>query len=245
LKTRTTEEPSVSDAPRRDPATEQREDQTSAAGAHPDPQAPEPDALGAWPSAEQEAQAMPAERDAPAQEGAEPQDGAASGPAPQEAAAEDTRTREELLAALAEVEQQRDDYLDGVQRARAEFENYRRRTMREGASQRDAGKAELAEGLLEVLDDLDRTLDAAEASADESLARGVQLVAEKLVGALRSSGLERIDETGVAFDPNLHEAVQQTEADEPREQPVVAQMLRPGYLLGERVLRAAMVVVEQ
>jgi molecular chaperone GrpE len=228
----------VSDAPRRDPATEQREDATSAAGPQPDPHAPEPDALGAWPSSEQEAQAMPAERDAPPQDEVAPQQD-------EEAAAEDTRTREELLAALAEVEQQRDDYLDGVQRARAEFENYRRRTMREGASQRDAGKAELAEGLLEVLDDLDRTLDAAEASEDESLARGVQLVAEKLVGSLRASGLERVDATGVAFDPNLHEAVQQTEADEPREQPVVAQVLRPGYLLGERVLRAAMVVVEQ
>ena len=234
----------MSDAPRRDPATEQREDQTSATGPDPDPQAPEPDALGAWPSAEQEAQAMPAERDASPQEDAAKQGGADPG-AEQQEQPEDTRTRDELLAALAEAEQQRDDYLDGVQRARAEFENYRRRTMREGANQRDAGKAELAEGLLEVLDDLDRTLDAAEASEDETLARGVQLVAEKLVRALRASGLERIDETGVAFDPNLHEAVQQTEADEPREQPVVAQMLRPGYLLGERVLRAAMVVVEQ
>ena len=225
----------MSDAPRRDPATEQREDPASAPGPQPDPQAPEPDALGAWPSAEQEAQAMPAESDAPPQEGA----------AEQQAAPEDPRTREELLAALVEAEQQRDDYLDGAQRARAEFENYRRRTMREGASQRDAGKAELAEGLLEVLDDLDRTLDAAESSDDESLARGVQLVAEKLVRSLRASGLERIDATGVAFDPNLHEAVQQTEADEPREQPAVAQVLRPGYLLGDRVLRAAMVVVEQ
>jgi molecular chaperone GrpE len=236
----------VSDAPRRDPATEQREDAASAADPQPDPRAPEPDALGAWASSEQEAQAMPAERDASSQgEAARQQDEQAPGPEDEQAATEDTRTREELLAALAEVEQQRDDYLDGVQRARAEFENYRRRTMREGASQRDAGKAELAEGLLEVLDDLDRTLDAAEASDDESLARGVQLVAEKLVGSLRASGLERVDATGVAFDPNLHEAVQQTEADEPREQPVVAQVLRPGYLLGERVLRAAMVVVEQ
>ena len=236
----------MSDAPRRDRATEQREDPATATGPHPDPQAPEPDALDSWPSSEQEAEAMPAERDASPQEGtAAQQDEPAPEPAEQQAAPEDTRTREELLAALVEAEQQRDDYLDGAQRARAEFENYRRRTMREGASQREAGKAELAEGLLEVLDDLDRTLEAADASDDESLARGVQLVAEKLVGALRASGLERVDATGVAFDPNLHEAVQQTAAEEPREQPVVAQVLRPGYLLGERVLRAAMVVVEQ
>lgn len=243
----------MSDAPRRDPGAEQREDPTAPTGPDPDPQGPDPDALGAWPPPEEEARAVPAEpeasdEDASAAEGeaTTPQSSPDAGEPPAgEARAEDPRSREELLAALSEAEQSRDDYLDGMQRARAEFENYRRRTMREGASQRDAGKAELAEGLLDVLDDLDRTLEAADASADESLARGVQLVAEKLVGALRAAGLERIDRTGVAFDPNHHEAVQQTEADEPREQPVVAEVLRPGYVLGERVLRAAMVVVEQ
>lgn len=244
----------MSDAPRRDPGAEQPEAPATPAGPHPDPQGPDPDALGAWPPAEEEARAVPAEpqasdEDTPTAEGdattSEPSPGADEEQSAGDAPAEDPRSREELLAALSEAEQSRDDYLDGMQRARAEFENYRRRTMREGASQRDAGKAELAEGLLDVLDDLDRTLEAADASADESLARGVQLVAEKLVGALRAAGLERIDGTGVPFDPNHHEAVQQTEAVEPREQPVVAEVLRPGYVLGERVLRAAMVVVEQ
>ncbi|MEX0705727.1 MAG: nucleotide exchange factor GrpE, partial [Nitriliruptoraceae bacterium] len=78
----------------------------------------------------------------------------------------DTRTREELLDALHLAEQQRDEYLDDVRRARAEFENYRRRTTVHGAAQRIAGRADVAGGLLETLDDLQRTLDAAAASSD-------------------------------------------------------------------------------
>lgn len=243
----------MSDAPRRDHATSEREEPPPAVPAD-EAEQPDPDALGAWPAGEEEARSMPAEQQHAPQggdEAATPHDETAAEPGGGEQpdaapdAAQEPRTREEALAALAEVQRERDEYLEGMRRARAEFENYRKRTMREGASQRESGKAELADGLLEVLDDLDRTLEAAEASPDESLARGVQLVAEKLVGTLRSSGLERVDATGVLFDPNLHEAVQQAAADEPRDEPVVAQVLRPGYVLGERVLRAAMVVVEQ
>jgi molecular chaperone GrpE len=164
---------------------------------------------------------------------------------PDEVTEPDPRSQDELLAELFEAESRRDEYLDDLRRARAEFENFRKRTMREGGLQRDAGKAELATSLLEVLDDLDRTLEAADASADESLAKGVTLVADKLVRSLRAQGLEQVAETGVPFDPNVHEAVQQRNADEPRDEPVVAEVLRPGYRIGDRVLRAAMVVVEQ
>ncbi|GGI03331.1 nucleotide exchange factor GrpE [Egicoccus halophilus] len=159
--------------------------------------------------------------------------------------AEDPRSREELLAELTAAETARDDYLDDLRRARAEFENFRKRTTRESAAQRELGKGDVASALLEVLDDLDRTLQAAEQSSDDSLAKGVQLVADKLVHALRGLGLERLEATGVAFDPNQHEAVSQQPAAEPVDQPIVAQVFRPGYRLGERVLRPAMVVVEQ
>ncbi|MFW5933384.1 MAG: nucleotide exchange factor GrpE, partial [Actinomycetota bacterium] len=69
--------------------------------------------------------------------------------------------------------------------------------------------------------------------------------ASKLVGALSNLGLVRIDEIEVAFDPNVHEAVQQRESGDGREEPTVVEVLRPGYRLGEKVLRPAMVVVEQ
>jgi molecular chaperone GrpE len=178
--------------------------------------------------------------------GAEPAEDAYQGTlAPDELARPDPRSQQELLAELGEAESRRDEYLDDLRRARAEFENFRKRTMREGGTQREAGKTDVVTSLLEVLDDLDRTLEAAEGSSDETLAKGVTLVADKLVRSLRAQGLERVAETGVAFDPNVHEAVQQRPSDEPREEPAVAEVLRPGYRLGERTLRPAMVVVEQ
>ncbi len=179
---------------------------------------------------------------------------AADAPDPADAAEQDTvdldaladadpRTRAELYGALLEAEAQRDEYLDDLRRARAEFDNYRRRVMREGASQRDSGKAEAFGSLLEVLDDLERTVEASEGSDDPSLAKGLQLVASKLVSAVGSQGLTRIDAVDAPFDPNEHEAVQQQPSDEPTDEPVVTQVLRPGYRLGDRVLRPAMVVV--
>ncbi|MTV26772.1 nucleotide exchange factor GrpE [Nitriliruptoraceae bacterium ZYF776] len=161
------------------------------------------------------------------------------------AVVEDPRSREELLAELTEASARRDEYLDDLRRARAEFENFRKRTTREAAGAREAGRADAVSALLEVLDDLDRTLEAADASSDEHLAKGVQLVAEKLVRSLQGQGLARIDEPGARFDPDVHEAVQQVPAEDPVDEPVVAQVLRPGYRLGDRVLRPAMVAVAQ
>src|SRR6056297_1473426 len=156
----------------------------------------------------------------------------------------DPRSKAELLAELMGAEAKRDEYLDDLRRSHADFENYRRRVMRDGAVQRAAGKAEVAGALLEVLDDLDRTLAAAERSPDQDLHTGVRLVASKLVDALRHLGLQRIDEVDVSFDPEVHEAVQQQPGDGIDGEPRVVNVLRPGYRLDDRVLRAAMVAVE-
>lgn len=159
-------------------------------------------------------------------------------------AEQDPRSRADLYADLHAAQAQRDEYLDDLRRARAEFENYRRRTARDGVQQREAGRAEIAESLLDALDDLDRTLEAAQASADDTLAKGVELVAAKVRSTLEAKGLSRIDEVGVTFDPSQHEAVQHRQLDEPSEEPTVTEVFRPGYRFGDRVLRAAMVVVE-
>jgi molecular chaperone GrpE len=153
--------------------------------------------------------------------------------------ASDPRDRLELITELVEAERQRDEFLDDLRRSHADFENYRRRVVRDGAVQREQGRADVLASLLEVLDDLDRTL-AATAGSDDAVAHGVGLVATKLAGALGVFGLERIDMAGVAFDPTLHEAVRQ---DGGASEPHVTEVLRPGYRVGERVLRAAMVVV--
>jgi molecular chaperone GrpE len=161
------------------------------------------------------------------------------------AALADPRSRAELFATLIEAETKRDEYLDDLRRSHAELENYRKRVLRDASLQRDHGRIDVVSALLESLDDLDRTEEAGADSADEVLAKGVGLVAAKIRDALASIGVERIDAVDVPFDPTVHEAVQQVPADEPLEEPVVAQLLRPGYRLGERTLRAAMVIVRQ
>ncbi len=163
-------------------------------------------------------------------------------------AAEDPRTAGELLRDLAATAASRDDYLDSLQRKQAEFENFRRRMQQQSAQQRVAGHADVAGRVLEVLDDFDRTLASIAATSDDGVVKGVSLVRDKLMGALREVGLERVDDQGAAFDPNRHEAVQQVPGDgivEAGGEPVVAEVLRPGYVLGTRVLRAAMVAVAQ
>jgi molecular chaperone GrpE len=160
-------------------------------------------------------------------------------------AQDDGRSAGQLLEALEAAHDERDDYLDALQRSRAEFDNFRRRSAREAAGARTAGVGDLAQQLLDVLDDLDRTVAVAGDSSDEGLAAGITAVRRKLVDALVAAGVERVDEAGVPFDATRHEAVQQVPAEEPVDEPEVAEVLRPGYLHGERVLRAAMVTVRQ
>lgn len=160
-------------------------------------------------------------------------------------AVEDPRSPGELLRDLEQAGSERDEYLDALQRSRAEFDNFRKRSTREAASARSAGVGDLASQLLDVLDDLDRTADVAAQSDDSGLAGGIQAIHRKLVDVLRGVGVKRIDEAGVPFDATRHEAVQQVPAEEPVDEPEVAQILRPGYLHNDRVLRAAMVSVRQ
>lgn len=161
------------------------------------------------------------------------------------AAEDDTRSREDLIAALAEAERERDEYLDALRRAQAEFANYRKRAMREGAEQRQQGVADVLGRLADIVDDFDLAVLAAESAQDiESLRKGVEMVYGKFVDVLRSLGMERIAEEGVAFDPEKHDAVQKEAGDEPVDgEPVVVEVLRPGYAVGDRVIRAAMVKV--
>jgi molecular chaperone GrpE len=177
---------------------------------------------------------------------------AAAAVADLEARAEsDPRSRVQLLSELEQVEAQRDEYLDDLRRAHADFENYRKRVARDGAVQREQGRGDVVNALLDVLDDLDRIVTAADA-LDASLltvdvgavASGVRVVAEKAQRALAAFGVERVDTAGGPFDPTVHDAVQQVEV-EGAEGQTVHEVLRPGYRLADRVLRPAMVIVAQ
>jgi molecular chaperone GrpE len=159
-----------------------------------------------------------------------------AGPAPQ-------GDLEALRARAEAAEKARDEYLSLAQRTRADFENYQKRYQRELAVERRFAQLPLAADLLPALDNLERASNAALQAGDKgALARGVALVQSQLLDVLRRHGVTRIEAQGKPFDPNLHQAVmQQPSAEVPPS--TVLQVLEPGYLLHDRVLRPARVVV--
>jgi molecular chaperone GrpE len=123
----------------------------------------------------------------------------------------------------------------------ADFENYRKRMIREQTEHVERANEQLIAQLLPVLDNFELAL-ANLADADEQTRKGVELVHNELVDVLERGGLERVPTDGVSFDPNVHEAVMQ---EGEGEHAVVADAMRSGYLLKGRLLRPAMVKVER
>jgi molecular chaperone GrpE len=142
---------------------------------------------------------------------------------------------------LAEATRQRDEYLDALQRLKAEFDNYRKRTAREQLELTSRAAQRLVNELLPVLDDLERALGAAEEHEEAKLEDGVRLGHRSLVGALQKEGLAEIETDG-AFDPNVHEALL-SQPDDEKESGQILDVLQKGYRLGDRVLRPARVIV--
>jgi molecular chaperone GrpE len=150
---------------------------------------------------------------------------------------------ESLRAQLKTAEQTRDEYLALARQSRADFENYQKRASRDLAAERRYAQLPLAEDLLGAIDNLERAIAAADQAGDTGpLARGVSLVLNQLLDVLRRHGVTRLDALGQSFDPNLHQAVmQQPGADHPPN--TVLQVLASGYMMHERVLRPATVIV--
>lgn len=144
---------------------------------------------------------------------------------------------------LEHLEAQAAEYLDGWQRARAEFVNYKKRVERERAASRARIAAELLTRYLDVLDDLDRTLsEMPENIAATPWSHGLQMVYQKMQQVLESEGVTTIEALGEPFDPNFHEAISFVETDDYDEGRIV-DVIQKGYMLGDRVLRPAMVRV--
>jgi molecular chaperone GrpE len=150
---------------------------------------------------------------------------------------------EALQARVADAEQKRDEYLDLLQRTRADFENYQKRAFRETIQERKYAHADLAHDLLAALDNLERATTAANQAGDKSpLAQGVTLVQTQLLDILRRHGVTLIEAQGKPFDPNQHQAVmQQPSSDLPPNS--VVQVLEQGFMILDRVLRPAKVIV--
>ncbi|HUF60122.1 MAG TPA: nucleotide exchange factor GrpE [Actinomycetota bacterium] len=137
-----------------------------------------------------------------------------------------------------------DQYREHLQRLQAEFDNYRKRVLREQTTAVEQAAQPVFRRLLEVLDDFDLALMHAQDRPDfDRFLHGVELVYAKLLDTLRAEGLERMDAQGKPFDPETHEALMQT--GEGEGDPMVADVLRPGYTLKGRVLRPAGVRVER
>ena len=147
-----------------------------------------------------------------------------------------------LLNRLEEAEAKVAEHRDGWQRAQAEFVNYKNRIQRDAETQRANMKGDILQKILPVLDDLELALQ--NRSADDAWAGGIELIARKFQAILESEGVKRIEAEGQPFDPNFHEAIShEPNADVPSEH--VIAVVRNGYVIGERVIRPAMVRVAQ
>lgn len=140
---------------------------------------------------------------------------------------------EDLVRDLERVTTERDQYLDASRRLQAEFENYKKQISKREAQARERANDSLIDELLPVFDAFD--------GAVANGAEDVVPMRTSFIDALAKQGLERIDPIDGAFDPNLHEAVMHEDADDVNDGPVVAEVMRAGYVWKGRVLRPAMV----
>ena len=154
----------------------------------------------------------------------------------QKALEEAVKAKEELEGKLAEG---KNDYL----RLMAEFETFRRRTAKEKLDMVATASAETIKGMLPVLDDCERAMELLASSSDEAAKEGTSLIYNKLMAYLKTKGLSVIEAKGKKFDTDFHEAVAQLPAQDKDSKDIVIDVVSTGYMLGDKVLRFAKVVV--
>lgn len=183
----------------------------------------------------------PAEAETPGSQGSSATDSPESVAEPSPDAGEVLEEElDELSSALAE----RDEYKDLALRAKADFENYRKRADKKVAETRGVAIAGVIRELLPVVDNLDRAVEAAGDGADgDAFAEGVRLVHADLHSVLDRLGLTQLDPSGEAFDPNFHEAISQAPAPEGAAAGTILEVVQKGFQLGDVVVRPARVVV--
>jgi len=149
---------------------------------------------------------------------------------------------EALQRELTECRSKSDEYLDGWQRARAEFTNYRKRVERDQALMQQTLTGSIVKRYLEIIDDLDRALkNRPQEGEGANWANGIELVYRKLINILESNGVS-IMPASEMFDPNLHEAITSEDSDHHQSGEII-EVVQQGYLMGDRVLRPALVRV--
>jgi molecular chaperone GrpE len=145
-------------------------------------------------------------------------------------------------AVQRQLDEQRDKYL----RLAAEYDNFRKRTVRERTEASSRGQAELIRHIMDALDDLARFAHVDPESADaKTVVQGVEMVERKLLKALQNAGLTIVSPENSSFNPELHEAVATEPAASPEDDHVVSRVFQPGYVFNGQLLRPARVVVRQ
>ena len=147
-----------------------------------------------------------------------------------------------LQSQLAEAEAKASEYKDGWARSQAEFQNYKKRIERDNELTYASMKGDIIKKVLPALDDLERALQ--NRPADDAWASGIELIARKLQNILENEGVKRIEANGAAFDPTFHEAITHEPSDDVESEHVI-DVVQNGYMLGERVIRPALVRVAQ
>ncbi len=150
---------------------------------------------------------------------------------------------ESLKQQLEAASAQRDEYRDGWQRAMADFSNYKRRVERDQVQMQQNATANAVRRYLDVLDDLERALKNRPQDGEGSAwAGGIELIRRKLFAALEADGVKPMSADGQFFDPNLHEAITQEDSPD-HESGQIIEVVQPGFVMGERVIRPAKVRV--
>jgi molecular chaperone GrpE len=147
---------------------------------------------------------------------------------------------QDFEALLADAQKEKEEYLELARRTKADFENFRKRVAGDIQAAQARGKAEIARGVIDAVDNLERALEAA--GNDEGLTSGVEMVLSNLRETLSRNGIEAVDPKGEKFDPTKHEALSTQPVDE-TESGIVVEVMQKGYALDDQLIRPARVVV--
>ncbi|MCZ8511152.1 nucleotide exchange factor GrpE [Paenibacillus filicis] len=158
-------------------------------------------------------------------------------------AAEASEAQQAVEAELEKFKQLAEENATRTLRAQADFDNFRRRTLKEKEEFAKYASQKLIEQLLPVVDNFERALATSKETKDyDALAKGVEMIFRQLDGVLSNEGLQRMEAVGTPFNPEFHQAIMQVESEE-HEEGIVVEEVQKGYMLKEKVLRPAMVKV--
>lgn len=154
-------------------------------------------------------------------------------------------TLKKLRKDIKETRKEKAEYLDGWQRAKADYQNYKNAEGERLSSYATNARERLVESLLPALDSFDMAMSNKEAweKVDSNWRTGVEYIYNQFITALGDNGVSTIDKTDVSFDPNLHQSIETLDTDDESKDHIIAKIIQKGYKMGDRIIRPARVVV--